>query len=115
MFLAGNALQLHSHWLLARLRLAQPRNSGSKPSASAEADAAAEQSGYVVPRGGAFELVSCPHYLAEIVIYAGLALVAGRRQLLPWLVLAWVVHPAADHGPQTLHSQQVLTHVTAWM
>jgi len=47
--------------------------------------------GYRLPRGGAFELVSCPHYLAEIVIYAGLALVAGRGRLLPWLVLAWVV------------------------
>lgn len=91
MFLAGNALQLHSHWLLACLRPAQPRNPASKPSAPASADVAAEQSGYVVPRGGAFELVSCPHYLAEIVIYAGLALVAGRGQLLLWLVLTWVV------------------------
>ena len=100
MFLAGNALQLHSHWLLARLRPAQPRIPGSKPPASAGADAAAEQSGYVVPRGGAFELVSCPHYLAEIVIYGGLALVAGRGQPLPWLVLTWVVRPAADHRPQ---------------
>lgn len=91
MFLAGNALQLHSHWLLARLRPAQPRNPGTKPLAPAGAQTAAEQGGYVVPRGGAFELVSCPHYLAEIVVYAGLALVAGRGQLLPWLVLTWVV------------------------
>lgn len=95
MFLAGNALQLHSHWLLARLRPAQPRNPENKPSAAAGDDAAAEQSCYVVPRGGAFELVSCPHYLAEMVIYAGLALVAGRGQLLPWLVLTWVVRPLA--------------------
>lgn len=91
MFLAGNALQLHSHWLLACLRPTQPRNPGSEFSANAGADAAAQQNGYVVPHGGAFELVSCPHYLAEIVIYAGLALVAGRGQLLLWLVLTWVV------------------------
>ena len=99
LFLAGNALQLHSHWLLARLRPAQPRCSGRKPSAAADADAAAQQSGYVEPRGGAFELVSCPHYLAEIVIYAGLALIAGRAQLLPWLVLTWVVRPTAGGQP----------------
>ena len=63
-----------------------------------------------MPRGGAFELVSCPHYLAEIVIYAGLALVAGRGQLLPWLVVTWVVRPALGTT-----SQQVLNCMTACM
>ena len=92
-FLAGNALQLHSHWLLARLRPARPA-AARDPAAAPDPDAgrgAAAAGGYRLPRGGAFELVSCPHYLAEIVIYAGLALVAGRGRLLPWLVLAWVV------------------------
>jgi len=32
-----------------------------------------------VPRGDWFEMVSSPHYLAECVLYAGLALVAGAR------------------------------------
>jgi hypothetical protein len=40
--------------------------------------------------GGLFELVSCPHYLAEILIYAGL-LAASGGQLLPALMLVWVV------------------------
>jgi hypothetical protein len=95
-FLAGNALQLHSHWLLARLRPARPARPAAArdPAAVPDPDpgcGAAVAGGYRLPRGGAFELVSCPHYLAEIVIYAGLALVAGRGRLLPWLVLAWVV------------------------
>ncbi len=34
---------------------------------------------YAVPRGDWFEVVSSPHYLAECVLYAGLALVAGAR------------------------------------
>lgn len=88
-FLAGNALQLHSHWLLARLRSPRPR--AAVPERSDVCATPREE--YSVPRGGAFELVSCPHYLAEIVIYAGLALVAGRGRLLPWLILAWVVRP----------------------
>lgn len=40
--------------------------------------------------GGLFELVSCPHYLAEIVIYLGL-LIASGGQLMPLLMLVWVV------------------------
>jgi len=42
--------------------------------------------------GGGFELVSCPHYLGEVVIYCGLALVAeGGRRVTAWLMLLWVV------------------------
>lgn len=41
--------------------------------------------------GGAFELVSCPHYLAEMVIYLGFTLMLDTRQLLSWLPLIWVV------------------------
>ena len=46
---------------------------------------------YRIPRGGGFELVSCPHYLAEIVIYAGLLILLGRANALVWLIFAWVV------------------------
>ena len=41
--------------------------------------------------GGGFELVSCPHYLGEVVIYAGLALAVGGRSSAAWLMLIWVV------------------------
>lgn len=41
--------------------------------------------------GGAFAWVSSPHYLGEIVIYAGLALGFGSMQPLLWVVLTWVV------------------------
>ena len=36
-------------------------------------------SNYAVPRGDWFESVSSPHYAAECLLYAGLALVAGAR------------------------------------
>jgi hypothetical protein len=43
--------------------------------------------------GGGFELVSCPHYLGEMVIYLGLALVTGQSRCLPWVIFTWVVCP----------------------
>lgn len=35
--------------------------------------------------------MSCPHYLGEIVLYLGLAILIGDQSLDVWLVLAWVV------------------------
>lgn len=46
---------------------------------------------YVVPHGDWFEYVSCPHYLAEIVIYAGLLLASGCSDLTLWLLFGFVV------------------------
>ena len=82
-FLAGNGLQCHSHCILATLRsrIAQKRGDALHTTAD----------GYALPEGGAFTLVSCPHYLGEIVIYCGLALVAGDSNICIWIVLAWVV------------------------
>lgn len=41
--------------------------------------------------GGMFELVSCPHYFAEIIIYLGIALLAGWYRPLVYVMLCWVV------------------------
>lgn len=68
-FLAGNVLQFASHWSLAQLSRQRP--------------------GFSIPSGGLFELVSCPHYLAEIIIYLGLS-IASQGQLMPLLMLVWV-------------------------
>ena len=46
---------------------------------------------YRIPRGGMFELISCPHYLGEVVVYCGIILLTGGRLLNTWLMLAWVV------------------------
>ncbi|KAI4375630.1 hypothetical protein MLD38_013478 [Melastoma candidum] len=46
---------------------------------------------YVVPRGDWFEIVSCPHYLAEIVIYFGLFVASGASDITVFLVLVFVV------------------------
>lgn len=71
LFALGNYRQYECHVILARLR--EP----SAPSSSArDADAdVARRSRYFIPRGGWFERVSCAHYLAEIVLYLGLALI----------------------------------------
>lgn len=59
---------------------------------------------YSVPTGGGFDWVSSPHYLGEIFIYVGLAIVC-RGQAMTLLVLAWVVCPgfANCSSSETLH------------
>ncbi|MEW5311034.1 MAG: hypothetical protein WDW38_002781 [Sanguina aurantia] len=94
-FLSGNALQLQSHVLLARLatrsKTASKDTKRAAPSSSAKSQHDQEpQRQYSIPHGGLFSLVSCPHYLAEIVIYLGLWLISGL-QLNQALMLAWVV------------------------
>lgn len=71
-FFLGNVIQCHSHYLLSILTR---RGKGQ----------------YVIPRRGLFQLVSCPHYFGEIVIYLGLSIVHVRDPLYVWFPLAWVV------------------------
>jgi 3-oxo-5-alpha-steroid 4-dehydrogenase 3 len=91
LFLVGSALQAHSHALLARLGREPARARGGRAAASTSSTAA-----YRIPRGGAFELVSCPHYLGEILLYLGLALAASGTDggagagAGPALAAAWV-------------------------
>ncbi|KAI4351242.1 hypothetical protein L6164_005619 [Bauhinia variegata] len=46
---------------------------------------------YIMPHGDWFEVVSCPHYLSEIVIYTGLVIASGGTNLTIWLLLVFVV------------------------
>lgn len=62
-FLAANYVQYDAHRRLARLR----RCPDAQPAAPDRTTGA-----YFVPHGGLFDYVSCPHYLAETVIYLAL-------------------------------------------
>ena len=46
---------------------------------------------YAYCAGGPFELVSCPHYTAEIVVYVGLALLLYKQMGLVYPILCWIV------------------------
>lgn len=97
-FLFGSVKQARCHLILAKLRetplrtsrLAAPtrkQNGDDKASLSthrleplnAPRGDPPSRSHYAVPRGDWFESVSSPHYTAECLLYAGLALVAGAR------------------------------------
>ena len=46
---------------------------------------------HVIPSGGLFELISCPHYFAEILIYIALLIVQCGLSTTWWLVVCFVV------------------------
>jgi hypothetical protein len=60
-FAVGIAGNLYHHYLLSRLR-GGSSGGGDK--------------GYRIPRGGLFELVTCPHYLFEIIGFFGFAMIS---------------------------------------
>ncbi|XVF00984.1 hypothetical protein REPUB_Repub04eG0049200 [Reevesia pubescens] len=72
-FLWGWIHQRHCHAILGSLR-----------------EHAEQVDDYVIPTGDWFDIVSSPHYLAEIVIYAGL-LIASGGDLTVWLLFIFVV------------------------
>ncbi|XP_051930326.1 polyprenol reductase [Hippocampus zosterae] len=76
LFIPSSLLQHQSMVLLAGLRIGK---SGR-----------VETLTHRMPKGGCFELVSCPHYLAELLIYVSLSLVAGGLSLTWWLVVLYV-------------------------
>ncbi|XP_071395172.1 polyprenal reductase [Centroberyx affinis] len=77
LFIWASLLQHRSIVLLARLRTG---DSG-----------AVETLAHRVPQGGWFQLVSCPHYFAELLIYVSLSLVFGGLSLSWWLVVLYVL------------------------
>ncbi|KAJ4845431.1 hypothetical protein Tsubulata_025380 [Turnera subulata] len=46
---------------------------------------------YVIPHGDWFGIVSSPHYLAAMVIYAGVLVASGGTEFTIWLLLLFVV------------------------
>lgn len=55
---------------------------------------------YVIPRGGMFELVICPHYLFEIVIWLGIFLLS--RHFAAFLTLAFIIAYLSARAIRTL-------------
>jgi len=65
LFILGTAGNFYHHWLLAQMR-----GSG------------AASSGYSVPQGGLFDLVTMPHYFFELLAWYGIAAVANQLNVL---------------------------------
>lgn len=84
LFIGASLLQHQSIVLLAGLRTGK---SGT-----------VETLAHKVPNGGCFELVSCPHYFAELLIYVSLSLVFRGVSLTWWLVVLYVLFNQALAG-----------------
>ncbi|KAM9385865.1 polyprenal reductase [Pholidichthys leucotaenia] len=76
-FIGASLLQHQSMVLLARLRTGK---SGT-----------VETLAHRMPNGGLFQLVSCPHYFAELLIYVSLGFIFGGLSLTWWLVVLYVL------------------------
>ncbi|KAI5619977.1 polyprenol reductase precursor [Silurus asotus] len=77
LFLWASLLQHRSLSLLASLRTSR---SGR-----------VETFAHRMPHGGWFERVSCPHYLAELLIYTALSICCGCSSFTWWLVVLYVL------------------------
>uniref|UniRef100_A0A3B5LPU6 Polyprenal reductase n=1 Tax=Xiphophorus couchianus TaxID=32473 RepID=A0A3B5LPU6_9TELE len=84
LFIAASLLQHQSIVLLAGLRKGK---SGR-----------VETLAHRVPEGGWFELVSCPHYFAELLIYVSLGFALGGFSFTWWLVVLYVLFNQALAG-----------------
>ncbi|KAL2477026.1 Polyprenol reductase 2 [Forsythia ovata] len=56
---------------------------------------------YSIPHGDWFQYVSSPHYLAEIVIYAGVVIASGCSDVTIWLLFGFVVTNLAFAATET--------------
>ena len=59
------------------------------------------ETGYKVPRGGLFELISCPNYFGEILQWFGFALAAWS-----WAGLSFAVFTLANIGPRAISNHR---------
>ncbi len=86
LFLWASYHQHVCHRILAEIR--KDRRERRESHGAGEADA-----GYGQPDGDWFEFVSCPHFLAEILIYTAMLLcfVVTDIQSMWWLVVVYVV------------------------
>ncbi|XP_073673025.1 polyprenal reductase [Garra rufa] len=76
-FIWASLLQNRSLSLLAKMRT--------------DSSGKVETLAHKMPSGGWFELVSCPHYLAELLIYVAMSVCCGCVSLTWWLVVLYVL------------------------
>eukprot|EP00877_Chromochloris_zofingiensis_P002251 jgi/Chrzof1/12026/Cz06g18170.t1 len=93
LFLVGNVMQFASHQALAQL------SRGKQPTR--------ESNVYKIPQGWLFNYVSCPHYMAEILLYLGLVLLTSGRLnsilIFIWVAANLVLAAAATHSWYRAH------------
>ncbi|KAJ7537554.1 hypothetical protein O6H91_11G011200 [Diphasiastrum complanatum] len=92
----GSVHQYRCHVILASLRIRdQVVEKTNLPQQSTRG------STYAIPFGDWFEVVSSPHYLAEIVIYGGIFIASGGTDLTIILLFIWVVSNLLLAGLET--------------
>lgn len=88
LFVIGTLGNLYHHWLLRNLRTGN------------------EKKRYVVPRGGLFEYVACPHYLFELIAWLGMG-VYGRAAncYVPFVAMGGYLMRRAEKTTKYYHEK----------
>jgi len=81
-FLYASYRQFCCHNILAQLRSSKNKN-------------------YSIPYGDSFELVSCPHYFWEIIIYISFLVIVESKCLSMWFILLFVILNLGHSGWKT--------------
>jgi len=68
-FLFWSVVEFQSHWILANLRSGRSIQTNVDDKIALMSIAVTKQEIYFIPKGGLFNMISCPHYLSEIGIY----------------------------------------------
>ena len=98
LFFAGLAVNVHSDATLQALREPPPN---TKKLDNVKGRAVAGGVRYKIPRGGAFELVSCANYFGEILEWTGFAIAAWSLPALAFALFTFCnLAPRAHHHHQ---------------
>lgn len=106
-FVTGVAINWQSDDILRNLRKPPKASSNAVPSTTTNkkndtATTTSSNSHYVIPYGGCFRFVSCPHYFGEIIEWTGFA-IASNHSLTAW---SFVAFSAANLIPRAIAHHQ---------
>ena len=81
LFLVGECGNFYHHYLLRQLRSSSSKGNDNDKNKKNDTTTTTTKR-YVVPTGGLFEYVACPHYLFEIISFVGIAFVSQHLHAL---------------------------------
>ncbi|PWZ36820.1 Polyprenol reductase 1 [Zea mays] len=106
-FIWGSLHQIHCHAILVCIRFCHSTsylfvaNANNIQQQLGSLREHKDSDEYVIPCGDWFSRVSCPHYLAELVIYFGMLIASGGSDISVWFLYLFVITNLSFAAVQT--------------